>query len=92
MSFDTNTILIILGILALSGFKVIKKFERAVIISFLRGLVGTRDPGIIYVIPFMERFIRVDLDKNLPHWQQLSKDDLNQKVQELVSKTPETKN
>ncbi len=43
-----------------SGVKVMKEFERAVVLRLGR-LVGHRGPGIIYVIPGIEKMVRLVL-------------------------------
>jgi regulator of protease activity HflC (stomatin/prohibitin superfamily) len=55
------TIYILLGalvLLALSGIKVVKQYERGVIF-FLGKCTGTRGPGLVYVIPIFERMNRI---------------------------------
>src|ERR687891_2254889 len=54
------TMVAILGILVASGIKIIKEYERAVIFRLGR-MVSARGPGIIYVIPGIERMLRVDM-------------------------------
>jgi len=54
------TFLIILGILLVSGIKILKEYERGVIFRLGR-IVDPRGPGIIYVIPVIEKMLRVDL-------------------------------
>ncbi len=54
------TAFIILGLLLISGIKIIKEYERSVIFRLGR-MVSPRGPGIIYVIPLVERMIRVSL-------------------------------
>ncbi len=54
------TVLVIGGILLVSGVKILQDYERAVIFRLGR-MVDPRGPGIIYVIPFIERMLRVDL-------------------------------
>jgi len=61
------TVLIIGGILLVSGVKILKEYERAVIFRLGR-MVDPRGPGIIYVIPLIERMLRVPIlpaNKNL---------------------------
>ncbi len=80
------SIFLVIMILIICGARVLRENERAVI--FRMGLpVVTRGPGVIYVIPLIERMIRVNLDKQLPGWRGMLNDDLNQRVQKLVSKT-----
>ena len=82
------SILIGLVILIAFGARVLRDNERAVIFRLGMSL-GTRGPGIIYVIPLIERMIRVNLDKQVPGWHGILKDDLDQRVQKLVSKSTE---
>lgn len=53
-------ILIVVALFLFSGVKIIKEYERAVILRLGR-LVATRGPGIIFVIPFVETMDRVSL-------------------------------
>lgn len=55
-----GTALLILLLLVASGIKILREYERAVILRFGR-LVAARGPGIIYVIPMVEQIYRVDL-------------------------------
>ncbi len=54
------TFLIIVIILIISGIKILKEYERAVIFRLGR-MVEPRGPGITYVVPLVEKMIRVDL-------------------------------
>jgi len=54
------TFLIIVGILLVIGIKILKEYQRAVIFRLGR-MVDPRGPGIIYVIPLIERMVRLDL-------------------------------
>ena len=82
------SILIGIVILIAFGARVLRDNERAVIFRLGMSL-GTRGPGIIYVIPLIERMIRVNLDKQVPGWHGILRDDLDQRVQKLVSKSTE---
>jgi regulator of protease activity HflC (stomatin/prohibitin superfamily) len=53
--------LVLLGaVLLVSGLKVLREYERAVIFRLGR-LVASRGPGVLYVIPLVERMVRVAL-------------------------------
>ena len=51
---------VIVVILLISAIKILKEYERGVIFRFGR-LRGARGPGIIIIIPFVDKMIRVDL-------------------------------
>ena len=51
---------VIVLILLISAIKILKEYERGVIFRFGR-LRGAKGPGIILIIPFVDKMIRVDL-------------------------------
>src|SRR6266581_1994561 len=53
-------ILVILALLALSGFRVVQQYERGVIFILGR-LIGAKGPGLFWVPPIITRMIKVDL-------------------------------
>jgi regulator of protease activity HflC (stomatin/prohibitin superfamily) len=50
----------VIVLLLLSGLKVLREYERAVVFRLGR-LTAARGPGIIYVIPLVEQMVRVEL-------------------------------
>src|SRR3989442_15981687 len=53
-------VLVILGLLALSGIRVVQQYERGVIFILGR-LQGAKGPGVFWVPPIVTRMIKVDL-------------------------------
>jgi regulator of protease activity HflC (stomatin/prohibitin superfamily) len=51
---------LVVGVLATFSIKVVQQFERGVVLRFGR-LVGTRNPGLNLIIPFVDRLIKVSL-------------------------------
>jgi regulator of protease activity HflC (stomatin/prohibitin superfamily) len=54
------TFLIIVIAILISGVKILKEYERAVVFRLGR-MVGARGPGITYVIPGIEKMVKMDL-------------------------------
>jgi regulator of protease activity HflC (stomatin/prohibitin superfamily) len=52
--------LIILAIIVLSAIRIIREYERAVIFRLGR-LIGAKGPGLIFLIPFVDKAVKVDL-------------------------------
>jgi regulator of protease activity HflC (stomatin/prohibitin superfamily) len=81
------TIVIGTGILLLlTGVKVLKEFERAVVFRLGR-LTGHRGPGIIYIIPLLERWVRVDLRTStwdIPRQDVITRDNVSVKVNAVL--------
>ena len=81
-----GTVLIIAILLAVSGIKILKEYERAVIFRLGR-LVQARGPGIIYVIPWVEKLIRVDLrtvTMDVPPQDVITRDNVSIKVSAVL--------
>src|SRR6202049_3077762 len=53
-------VVVIAAIVLLSGLKVLNEYERAVVFRLGR-LTPFRGPGVIFVIPIIERAVRIDL-------------------------------
>src|SRR6185295_7055449 len=69
-----------------SGLKVLREYERAVVFRLGR-LVGARGPGIIYVIPGIEKAIRIDLrtiTMDVPTQDVITKDNVSVKVNAVL--------
>src|SRR4029453_289232 len=73
-------------VFVLSGLKILREYERAVVFRLGR-LVGARGPGIIYVIPGIEKAIRLDLrtiTMDIPSQDVITKDNVSLKVNAVL--------
>ncbi|HXG52821.1 MAG TPA: slipin family protein [candidate division Zixibacteria bacterium] len=73
-------------VLLISGIKIVKEYERAVIFRLGR-MVAPRGPGIIYVIPFVEKMVRVDLrtvTMDVPAQDVITRDNVSVKVSAVL--------
>ena len=80
------TALVIAVLLAISGIKILKEYERAVIFRLGR-LVQARGPGITYVIPLVEKMMRVELrtvTMNVPPQDVITRDNVSIKVSAVL--------
>src|SRR5438874_3233854 len=80
------TALIIAVLLAISGIKILKEYERAVIFRLGR-LVQARGPGITYVIPLVEKMMRVELrtvTMDVPQQDVITRDNVSIKVSAVL--------
>jgi regulator of protease activity HflC (stomatin/prohibitin superfamily) len=70
----------------LSGFKVLREYERAVVFRLGR-LQGARGPGIVYVVPLLEKAIRIDMrtiTMDIPAQDVITKDNVSVKVNAVL--------
>nr|MDO8081653.1 SPFH domain-containing protein [Candidatus Freyarchaeota archaeon] len=83
--------IMVVAILALliiaSGLRVYREYERAVIFRLGRALPGSKGPGLIYVIPIIDRAVKVDLRENffdVPRQKCITKDNAPAEIDVLI--------
>ena len=82
--------LILLAVLVAMGFNVLREYERAVIFRFgrvARGLVGGNGPGIVVIIPLVDKLVRVSLRTvamDVPPQEVISRDNVSVMVNAVV--------
>ncbi|MGQ0810637.1 MAG: slipin family protein [Nitrospiraceae bacterium] len=82
---------LILGVvLILMGFNVLREYERAVIFRWgrlARGIVGGNGPGVVVIIPFVDKLVRVSLRTvamDVPPQDVITKDNVTVKVNAVI--------
>ena len=81
-----GTVLVIATIIIVSGIKILKEYERAVIFRLGR-MVAPRGPGITYVIPLVEKMVRIDLrtvTMEVPPQDVITRDNVSVKVSAVL--------
>ncbi len=80
------TFLIIAVALLISGVKILKEYERAVVFRLGR-MVGSRGPGITYIIPGIEKMVKMDLrtvTMDIPPQDVITRDNVSVKVNAVL--------
>jgi regulator of protease activity HflC (stomatin/prohibitin superfamily) len=80
------TVVVLVAGLVLSGIKILKEYERGVIFRLGR-LIDHRGPGVIYVLPVIERMQRIDLrtiTMDIPPQDVITKDNVSVKVSAVL--------
>jgi len=82
---------LILGVVFfLMGFNVLREYERAVIFRWgrlARGLIGGNGPGVVVIIPFIDKMVRVSLrtvTMDVPPQDVITKDNVSVKVNAVI--------
>jgi regulator of protease activity HflC (stomatin/prohibitin superfamily) len=78
----TIVILLFLLIVLLASVKIVKEYERGVVFRLGR-LIGPRGPGLILLIPFVERMVKVDLrtvTMDVPSQEVITRDNVTVRV------------
>ena len=85
--FGPIVIFLVIGLVLLaSGVKVLSEYQRAVVFRLGR-LVKYRGPGLIYVIPLIERMVRVDMRTitlDIPSQDVITRDNVSVKVNAVL--------
>lgn len=83
--------ILILGVVfVLMGFKVLREYERAVIFRWgrlARGLIGGNGPGVVLIIPFIDKMVRVSLrtvTMDVPPQDVITRDNVSVKVNAVI--------
>jgi regulator of protease activity HflC (stomatin/prohibitin superfamily) len=77
---------IIALLIFISGIKIIREYQRAVVFRLGR-MVAPRGPGIIYVIPLVEKLLRIDLrtvTMEIPPQDVITRDNVSVKVSAVL--------
>lgn len=80
------TFVVVLLALLASGLKILREYERAVVLRLGR-LTGARGPGITYVIPVIEQMFRIDLRTitlDVPSQDVITRDNVSIKVNAVL--------
>lgn len=80
------TFLIIALAIVISGIKILKEYERAVVFRLGR-MVGSRGPGITYIIPGIEKMVKMDLrtvTMDIPPQDVITRDNVSVKVNAVL--------
>ncbi|MBN1279761.1 MAG: slipin family protein [Chlorobium sp.] len=86
LTFNFLTILMLLAAFAVSSVKIIREYERAVVFRLGR-LLGAKGPGIIILIPGLDKMVRVDLRTvtlDVPPQDIITRDNVSVKVSAVV--------
>jgi regulator of protease activity HflC (stomatin/prohibitin superfamily) len=80
-------VILLLAIIVVISLKPLREDERLVIIRLGRFL-KIAGPGLVVILPWIDRGIRIDLNRDVPGWQGLSKIDLEEKIKAFVLSKP----
>ncbi|MEW6349768.1 MAG: SPFH domain-containing protein [Thermodesulfobacteriota bacterium] len=85
---DPLTILLVLTCVVLvSSARVLREHERLAIIRLGR-FHRVSGPGVVFLIPAVDRGVRVDLHAQLPGWQSMSDGELEERIKQLAQGAP----
>ncbi len=90
MLISPLTLLLLLLVIVFMGFKVLPEYERAVIFRWgrlARGIVGGNGPGVVIVLPLIDKMMRVSLRTvamDVPPQDVITRDNVTVKVNAVI--------
>ena len=88
--FSPFVILVLLGLVFTMGFHVLREYERAVVFRWgrlARGVIGGNGPGVVVIIPFVDKLVRVTLRTvamDVPPQDVITRDNVSVKVNAVI--------
>jgi len=84
----TYFFLVIIFFIIFSGsVKILRDHERVAVLR-LGQFVRVGGPGLVFLIPFVDKGEKINLNKDIPNWQALSKLELDEKIKSIVLNKP----
>jgi regulator of protease activity HflC (stomatin/prohibitin superfamily) len=86
MGIGIGVVVVVAVLFVLSGLKVLNEYERAVVFRLGR-LVPYRGPGVVFIIPILERQVRIDLRTvtlEIPPQDVITRDNVTVKVSAVL--------
>ena len=80
-------IVILCAIFIPATVKNAREYERLAVFRLGR-YMGVKRPGLLVVIPFVDRVIKVNLNHDIPEWQGLTEHEIEERVSQLVLTSP----
>ncbi len=77
-------ILVAAVILAILSVRVVREDERLAIMR-LGQFIGIRGPGIVWVIPVVDKTTRINLERDIPRWRSLSTEQLANEIERQLT-------
>jgi regulator of protease activity HflC (stomatin/prohibitin superfamily) len=82
-----GVIVLVVLILLFSAIKIVQEYERGVIFRLGRVLPGAKGPGLFFIIPFIDRMVKVNLQTvtlNVPPQDVITRDNVTVRVDAVV--------
>jgi regulator of protease activity HflC (stomatin/prohibitin superfamily) len=86
MAIGVGVVVFILVIVTLSGIKILNEYERSVVFRLGR-LTPYRGPGLIFIVPILERQVRIDLRTitlDIPPQDAITRDNVSVKISAVL--------
>jgi regulator of protease activity HflC (stomatin/prohibitin superfamily) len=79
--------IIFLLVILVKAIKIVREDQRLAIFRLGR-FFTIAGPGLVLVIPIVDKSLKVNLPENIPGWQGYSKDELDEKIRTFVLNQP----
>jgi regulator of protease activity HflC (stomatin/prohibitin superfamily) len=77
VSISLVVLLIVLMILTVSSIRIVKDYQRTAVFRPGR-FFGVRGPGLICIVPMVDKVEIIDLNRWVPEWQRMPKEEIDE--------------
>jgi regulator of protease activity HflC (stomatin/prohibitin superfamily) len=77
-------ILVAAVVLAILAVRVVGEDERLAIMR-LNQFIGVRGPGLVWVMPLLDKTTRISLERDIPNWRSLSSEQLKSEIERRLT-------
>lgn len=82
-SLSIFLLILIIMIILQRGLRIVREDHRLVVFRLGR-LFRVAGPGLVFVFPFIDKAHRVDLNKSVPQWLSMSKEQLEEQIKNMA--------
>ncbi len=80
-----DLVLVVIAVIwVASGLRVVGEHERLALVRFGR-YIGIRGPGLVFIVPAVDKAIRVHLDVDIPDWRSLTNEQLSDQIRQRLN-------
>lgn len=80
MSFTFNILILLAIYILYRGLHIVRENHQRLIIYRMGKFTRIAGPGTVFLIPHIDQATKIDLNKSIPHWSTLSKEQLEEEI------------
>lgn len=85
MNLATVFVVVLVAFAVMRSVRVVPENQRLALMRFGR-YIGLRGPGLVLMLPYVDRAMRIELDDVIPEWRSLPSEVLERTVAERLSR------
>lgn len=84
MNYTFNILILFALYILYRGLRIVREDHHRLVIYRMGKFTRVAGPGTVFLIPHIDQAMDVDLNKSIPHWRTLSKEQLDEEIKNGV--------